>query len=291
MRRRVRAGQVDQRDRATKRRRDRGSRPTAARSCHDALRALIESLAPDIEVETYLRATHAVELPAAERLRILAIERETDLPFHTLQELYERAIALDPDAPWVYASFGIAASEHARVADDEGTAARLHQLAHTQLERASMMAPDDPDIAAALGLATYMDPSRGPQNALASLERALELNPRQAWARLYRAHALHDLERWEGAARAYAEVPKDAFDGPRSWRTHLLVEQRAFCRLQAGDREGALADFERILGRYEAQPHLARWGDLRYARVAAHSGLPQLRARVDALARRLDSED
>ena len=283
MRRTVRAGVIDQRDRATKRRRDRRLEPATSPSAHDALRTLIDTLDGEVDPNAFLRASSKIDLAPAERLRVLAIEREFALPFDALKRIYERAIALDPDAPWVYASFGIAASEHARLTDDEGVAAQRHRIAIAQLERATAMAPEDAGIAAALGLAKYVDPSQGAENALSALNRALQLDPSQPWACLYRAHALHDLGRWGEAADAYAGVPKASFDGPRSWRMHLLVEQRAWCRLQSGDRAGALEDFERILGRYEAQLHLAQWGDLQYAKMAAKGQLPELKARVETL--------
>ncbi|MEZ4447154.1 MAG: tetratricopeptide repeat protein [Polyangiaceae bacterium] len=114
------------------------------------------------------------------------------------------------------------------------------------------------------------------ERALHLFDEALARAPDHAWARLYRAHCLYDLERWTEAADAYAAVPKGAFDGPRSWRMHLLVEQRALCLLRGGRREEALALFSKILGRYEAQPHLARWGDLRYADQAVDD-LPELK--------------
>lgn len=103
------------------------------------------------------------------------------------------------------------------------------------------------------------------EDALGELERAIELDGSHGFARLYRAHCLHDLERFEEAAAAYDDVPHGAFRGPTSWRMDLLVEQRAHCRGMAGDLDGARADFERVLTRYEREPHLAL-----YAPVVRH---------------------
>lgn len=68
----------------------------------------------------------------------------------------------------------------------------------------------------------------------------------------------------------------------------LLIEQLGWCRLQAGDREGALADFERILARYEAEPRRAVEHEWYYLPRALES-LPQLRERFEALQQLADA--
>jgi hypothetical protein len=48
------------------------------------------------------------------------------------------------------------------------------------------------------------------------------------------------------------------------------------------------SEFERILKRYEAEPHLAVLAGIEYLRQAAQGPFPSLQPRVVALAKRLD---
>ena len=247
-----------------------------------------------IDLDDYLRATSQFEVPAEERLRLLAVELEFQVycesklrSWAALDRIYQLALRLAPSAAWTHASRGISAAELANMTDDADEAARLFAKAYEALLRASDLAPDDADIAYGLGHAIYMDRTRGVEEALQHFDRGLKLDPHHGWAALYRAHCLQDLERWTEAAVAYTEVPMDQFTGPPSWRMDLLVEQRGWCRLMAGDKAGALADFERILSRYEKQPHLARWSLLTHLTKAAGSAFPELAPRIEAVEERL----
>lgn len=55
----------------------------------------------------------------------------------------------------------------------------------------------------------------------------------------------------------------------------------------AGDKAGALGDLERILSRYEKQPHLAKWNLLTHLTKAAEGVFPELRPRVDSVEKQL----
>lgn len=64
----------------------------------------------------------------------------------------------------------------------------------------------------------------------------------------------------------------------------MLREQRAFCLLQAGDRERALTEFLAILQRYELEPKLAAWQLLQELTAAAEGPLrPELSDRLARL--------
>jgi hypothetical protein len=100
---------------------------------------------------------------------------------------------------------------------------------------------------------------------------------------------LHDLGRWSEAARSYSDVDPSFLVGPRAWRYDLLREQRAWCLLQAGERERALAEFLGILHRYELQPRLARVQTLRELTAAAEGPLQaELSDRLAALRRAVE---
>ncbi len=302
----VKAGLLDARDRATKRRRDRKQCSDSEESAVDVLLARIGEWIDEAEwerlerldLDQYLRDTGDIDLPAEERLRQMAIEMEETLCFEStartwaaVNRVYEEALRLAPEDAFVLHSQGISASWLAQMANPGKEAKlveNLNRTAHTTLLRAAEFAPLDGHIAYTQGLSLYRDETRSMEEALAHFDRALRLNPELAWARLYRAHCLHDLERWQDAVDAYSMVPKNEFDGPPSWRMHLLVEQRALCRLNAGDKGGALADFEVILERYEKQPHLAMADEpLANIREAADRAFPQLLPRLDALERRM----
>lgn len=62
----------------------------------------------------------------------------------------------------------------------------------------------------------------------------------------------------------------------------LLAEARARCLWQSGKIEEATAEFERIVTRYESQPHLAEYGHLLTLLWAAEK-IPSLRPRVEKL--------
>jgi hypothetical protein len=91
--------------------------------------------------------------------------------------------------------------------------------------------------------------------------------------------------------QAYSEVDPSFLVGPRAWRHDLLREQRAWCLLQAGQRDLALAEFLGILHRYELQPGLARYQTLRELTAAAEGPLrDELSERLGRLQRQIDAD-
>jgi tetratricopeptide (TPR) repeat protein len=143
-----------------------------------------------------------------------------------------------------------------------------------------------------LGLLDYSFQYGSIESALTCFEAAVAVDPSFGWARLYRAHCLHDLGRWSEAADAYSEVDPSFLVGPIAWRYDLLREQRAWCLLQAGKEEEALAEFFGILHRYELQPRLAKYQLLKELTAAAEGPLrTELSERLTQLARKVDSDD
>lgn len=243
-----------------------------------------------LDLGRYLRESARFDIAPRERLRLLAIECEfvftgsnPGLEWDALDRIYREALRLDDRDPWVHASRGSSAAELATYTEDEEAAVTLSRKAHEYLRVAASLAPKEAHIAYATGYATYMVGAPTPEQALVHFDRALELDHEHGWARLYRAHCLHDLKRWDEAVEAYTQVPKQQFAGPTTWRMDVLVEQQGWCRLQAGDVAGARADLERILSRYEQQPHLAEMSALAYLRDAAEEAFPEMQGRVRAI--------
>jgi tetratricopeptide (TPR) repeat protein len=233
----------------------------------------------------YLRDTSHIELPPGERLRRLAIELEDEaasapMPrgFLALARLYDAARELGS----AEADTSLAIAAHACAGWEDTPSVHSIRVKGTQAARRAIAARDDALAHYVLGLFLYGEHALA--DALASFDATLARDPMLEWARLYRAHCLHDAERWSEAVAAYDAVNPAAFTGPTVWRYDLLREQRAFCRLMAGDREGALADFERLLALYEKEPHRMQpltLGDLR--RAATRELAPELGDRVVAL--------
>jgi tetratricopeptide (TPR) repeat protein len=139
--------------------------------------------------------------------------------------------------------------------------------------RAIELRPDDALAHYALGMLHYSFVEGSIEDALSFFDRSVALDSKLGWVRLYRAHCLHDLGRWSEAARAYSDVDPSFLVGPKAWRYDLLREQRAWCLLQAGDRERALAELLAILHRYEGQPGLAKYQLLQELTAAAEGPL------------------
>lgn len=242
-----------------------------------------------LDLGSFVRATAAYDAPPEERLRQLAIALEARVSFDSplrewgaVERVYAAAIRLEPEDWVLHSSRSICASRLAEVTTDPRDLERLVRASDESLRRALELAPDAAELHYLAGYNTYVHRTGSTEDALGELERAIELDGSHGFARLYRAHCLHDLERFEEAAAAYDDVPHGAFRGPTSWRMDLLVEQRAHCRGMAGDLDGARADFERVLTRYEREPHLALYAPPRYRRWAADA-FPELADRVEAV--------
>ena len=237
-----------------------------------------------LDLTTYLRTTAHVELAPAERLRQLAIALESTLAhgsdqprgWFALERIYGAARALDPANADVETSRAITAKECAESAhfgERSDVERRILTAGREAASRAIELRPEDARAHYVMGSIEYGSRDGSIEAALSCFEKAVELDPGFGWSRLYRAHCLHDMSRWAEAVEAYSAVDPAFFVGPIAWRYDLLREQRAWCRLQAGDRDRALAEFLAVLQRYEQQPNLARYQLLKDLTAAAEGPL------------------
>ncbi len=212
-----------------------------------------------LDLTAYLRQTGEVDLPAQERLRFLAMFLEHEVTSLSLEEwlaldrIYEAALGLDDEDPWVHHSRAVCAKFFAEgfFRDDEAEPRRrILATAWSAAFEAARLAPGSADVLYLLGSLAYEDSSRGIPEALRYFEQATEADPKHPWALLYRAHCLQDLERWRDAADAYGEVDPSFFEGSLAWRYEALLEQRAYCSLRAGDAEAAADQFGLFLKRW-----------------------------------------
>jgi tetratricopeptide (TPR) repeat protein len=230
-----------------------------------------------LDLTRYVRDTAHIELSASERLRQLAIALEDELSFApqprgwlALDRIYAAGRALDLDDADIEISRAISAESCAACLYDQQDARQRIILAGREAaDRAIALRPEDALAHHALGMLHYSSAGGDIEHALSCFERAVALDSKLGWARLYRAHCLHDLGRWSEAAQAYSAVDPSFLVGPKAWRYDLLREQRAWCLLQAGERESALAELLALLLRYEGQPGLAKHQLLRELTAAA----------------------
>lgn len=250
-----------------------------------------------LDLTAYLRDTGHIDLVPTERLRQLAIALENQLlasdqprGWLALERIYDFARALDPRDIVLETSRAITAETAAPQVDDRlDLRRRMILVGREAAARAIEVQPSRADAHYALGMLDYSVHHGSIESALVSFERAIAADPNFGWARLYRAHCLHDLGRWAEAAQAYSEVAPSFLTGRSAWRYDLLREQRAWCLLQAGEKERALAEFLAILHRYELEPKLAQWQLLRELTAAAEGPLhAELSDRLVRLRRVID---
>jgi hypothetical protein len=249
-----------------------------------------------LDLTAYLRGTSHIDLAPTERLRKLAIAVEgllsgSDQPrgWLALERIYLAGSALDPADAEIETSRAISADEClSSVRDRPEVQRRILDAARQAVARALDLRPEDARAHYVAGMLEYSFDHGSTNVALGWFEKAILLDPGFAWACLYRAHCLHDLGRWGDAVKAYSDVDPAFFVGHHAWRYDLLREQRAYCLLQAGDRERALVEFLAILGRYEKQPELAKYQLLRELTAAAAGPFGrQLAERLARLQRRV----
>jgi tetratricopeptide (TPR) repeat protein len=205
-----------------------------------------------LDLRAYLSETARFEIDAGERLRLLAVHLDEQglVWWEVFSRIYEAAKRLSPRDPIVLQSEAITALNLALGLDcGDAVWKRLVAVAKRASVRAVELDENDADLHYTYGSALYTDDDT--EGALESFDTALAHAPEHPWARLYRAHCLHDLERWSEAADAYARVDHAVFVGPRAWRMELLREQRAYCLLQAGQREEGLALVQEVVRRRE----------------------------------------
>jgi len=254
--------------------------------------AVLESF----DVLAYLNQTESFAVPPAERIRLLSVFLEgeknaaslAEYPrsWLALQRLYNEACKLDPQNVQVLISNAVSAMHFAGTVEPESDVA-LYGIARCLLKQALSHHADSPYALYTMGVCEYQRPGGSSQNALHWFERACQSDPNNSWAQLYRAHCLHDLKEWNAAVVAYEAVDRSAFDDATSWRAQKLLEQLAWCRLQAGDRSGALHYFREVLRIYSglADEEIAYPGEL----VLAACGplCDELNSEVTVLAKRL----
>ena len=247
------------------RHRDAKRGPPPAFALTEQLEATVPRDPPDLhsfDVTDYLRRTAESGLPAAERLRQLAVfldvERHvtasaTRAGWSVLRRIYDEAARLDPRDAWVRCSRAASAlGALVLLQPGDPFRARLWREALHSARAAVDLDPADAHAHYLLGKVHYWHEPAQPALALASFEEATRREPGHAWARLYTAHCLHDLERWAEAADAYGQVDRGVFTGPSGgWRRELMLEQRAYCLLRGGRRAEAVVAFTEVIRRRE----------------------------------------
>jgi tetratricopeptide (TPR) repeat protein len=249
-----------------------------------------------IELPRYLAQTEEIELPVAERLRLLAlhVEREACAApqprgWSGLRRIYDLALksaTSDDERDAVLYSLAASAQrcagslhgdghghgddhadDHADDdqadddhADDRGGQDPRRRILDEGYAAAGELAQSTGAVGEArelLGVLTYFDPEGDIEAAIEHFGAAIEQGHTSGWAPFYRACALHDLERWGEALAAYDLIEAEWFVGPQlSWRYEAYLDQRAWCALQAGERERAIEEFRALITRYVDNPEL-----------------------------------
>jgi len=204
-----------------------------------------------------------------------------------LDRIYEAALRFNDADHYLWHSRGISAKYSANGTDRDETVARFKRLSLRCLNRAWELEPRDAGVAYSLGKWHY-EFGAATEDAAEWFETALSLEPDHGYALLYRAHCLHDQKRWGEAVAAYEAVPLETFKGHKAWLVDVVQEALAYCRLRAGDREGAIADFDKLLTRFEKEPRRADMLALVYLSKACSGPLrEELRPKYLPLARAL----
>jgi tetratricopeptide (TPR) repeat protein len=271
-----------------------------------------------LNLKLFLQKTGNFDAPPGHRLQCLAIHAEpeavsADQPdgWLTLRSIYDQALRFhEPDAWSIYIDMAVSANKFAGVSVEQAMREWIASEGITAASRAIALLAEQPKmhyryylegqvLPASISLMRaeahyclgncYYELDRNLE-ALACAEAGVAADPKHGWSALLRADTLTGLKRWDEAIRAYNAVPLDFFKGRIAWRVDWLKESRAWCKLQQGDRQGALTDFLTILSRYEAHPGLAYAVDPTHLVDAAAGPLRQeLHDRTLALVRQLES--
>lgn len=290
----VRRGVIDQRDRATKRRRDQSGEEPDQPDDLDLLNGWLEEFvcaeAPERTIDRlkrlpfreYLQLSARFDVSPPERLRWLAIAIEDAglglgaEAWLAADRFHREAIRLAPDDSVVHASRALTALHMIRGGSTQAKEDERLQMACAESMLATRLEPCGHTFSVAAECHYAAGDSA---SSLELCDQAIVHDPDRVWPRIYRAYCLHDLERWEEAALAYAEVPLDQLVGHAAWRGELLVAQRADCLRRAGLADQARAEYERVLTRWEQQPALTT---PRYLEGVSEQW-PDLAARIDAI--------
>lgn len=201
--------------------RERDDDPTD-RTLDDAIARFADGVGPvrvgPEAVARFLDETSRVGLPAAERLRQLAMALE-DEPFEAgwegLARLYDRAAACDSSDPRVLHSRAVSAVAWLQRGRSRPVAELRRVVADAllALDAAEAFAPHDPELAHQRGLVHYHHPHDTDARLVSAgeaFEEALRRAPDHPLYTLYAAHVLHDRGMWTEAAERYGAVDPEA---------------------------------------------------------------------------------
>lgn len=255
-----------------------------------------------LDLNAYLDDTSGFPFSSTERLRQLAIHLEDRaygpqprswLVLRRIYDLAERLVENRDDRWEVLRSRAISAhylapSEYDESPKDSAARKRLFADAYEAALKLQEIHPDWAESYSLLAQIRYRDTDGDREEGLAEADKALAIDPKHPWALWHRAALLRELERWSEAVDAYNALDPAFFTGHRAVRYEWALESRAYCRLRAGARAGAIEEFEALLARYEKNPHLAKdasWLDI----AEAASG--RLRSEIGERARALIAKE
>jgi len=255
-----------------------------------------------LDLSGYLNDTSVFPLTATERLRQLAVHLEDSargpqprswLALRRIYDLGER-LAENPNDRWELLRSTAISAHYLEPADydespkDAAARTRLFADAYQAALQLQQIHPDRAKSYSLLAQIRYRDDDGDQAQGLAEAEQALAIEPKEPWALFHRAALLRELERWSEAVEAYNALDPAFFTGHQAARYEWTLESRAYCRLRAGDKAGAIEEFEALLARYEKNPHLAKeasWLDI----AEAASG--RLRSEIGERAKALISKE
>ncbi len=256
-----------------------------------------------LDLSDFLANTSEISQTSTLRLRQLAIHLEDSayssqqlrgwLALKRIYDLAERLAESKEDRWQVVRSKAISANYLVPSAHEDdcpkqvAARERVQNDAYKAALRLKDVYPDDSYSYSLLGQIRFNDPGGDLEEALRDTEHALSLTAGNDWALWHHASILQSLKRWKEAVEAYNALNPAFFTGCRVARYEWALERRAHCRLQSGDRAGAVEEFETLLDRYERNSHLAKeadWCDI----VSAATGRlrPELWHRTKALVAR-----
>ncbi|MEM9567279.1 MAG: hypothetical protein AAF974_03140 [Cyanobacteria bacterium P01_E01_bin.34] len=206
-------------------------------------------------LDRFLHETVDLEMEASERLRLLAINVESqtfDDGWFSLKRIYDRAIEENPINIDSYHSLVISGIEWINPRQTEPISERIEiaQAAEAYLVQAKLLAPNDAELFYIHGKLLYNHPQRVIHKnreyiglALQQFEAAISQDSNHQMAALYKAHCLHDREQWRNAFDAYSRVDTQALIEQHpylKWRVLKLQEQKALCCAKMGDTDQSI---------------------------------------------------
>ena len=267
----VKTGLLDQRNRATQRRRKRRSpiqdEPTAVLDTWLKNYSLEDSDLGRIDLVDFLVETQHIDIDPEERLHQLAISlelRASSLPgqsgWYALKRIYEYALRLNDRDEHIWLSMGISAQLVAENQENEASKLKLYKEKEFATLNALDISPNWAQAYYSLGYLYYFQSRK--DEARKEFEQALSCendHKIHSWAQLYIAHCLHDDKQWKKALDAYLLVDLSAFTGETAWRVDVYREQITECTLNMGNKRRAEKMLLEILDRYDAEPVIANY--------------------------------